>query len=413
MSAPARAPRAFYVLVPLLAVLLSLAAAELGLRLLWPTPRASEYNLAFEPDPWTGYRMRASASGWFVRGVEGRTNAHGQRDDETPLAKPAGRHRILLLGDSFSVGVNVAQPDIYPQLLERALRERCGPAVEVVNTAVAGWDPFQYARYYEHTGERFEPDQVVVGFFVGNDAYSTSLEPGRQLTAVMGRRVHPPASTREARLLAARIWLYGHSHLARRWWNRELRVLAPEDFAREPEPRDGGRFTSGYLGLQASRMGNHRKRNALQTELATRNVDEIARIHARTRAAGIPLLVVLIPDENQVNAGLRDAIFADPRLIEQIFPRRADVPRDPRAPFDLAMPQRLLAELFAARGIATLDLLPDFLAAEARLYMNDSHWNEAGHRLVAARLLEPLAAGVPGCARTAPRGPEASAGPRA
>ena len=101
--------------------------------------------------------------------------------------------------------------------------------------------------------------------------------------------------------------------------------------------------------------------------------------------------VVLIPDENQLNAGLRQAIFADPALLPLMYPGGADVPGNPAAPFDFSMPQRLLARLFEARGIPLLDLLPDLRGDARRLYMNDSHWNEAGHARVAALLEEVLA----------------------
>ena len=51
--------------------------------------------------------------------------------------------RILVLGDSFTVGVGVAQDEIYPTVLETLLTARSGRQVDVVNAAVGGWSPFQ------------------------------------------------------------------------------------------------------------------------------------------------------------------------------------------------------------------------------------------------------------------------------
>jgi hypothetical protein len=58
------------------------------------------------------------------------------------------------------------------------------------------------------------------------------------------------------------------------------------------------------------------------------------------------------------------------------------------------MPQALLTRTFAAAGVATLDLLPAFLADPRCLYVNTSHWTPEGHALAAAVLAERLAPAI-------------------
>src|SRR5262245_1153152 len=122
-----KAARAFTLLLPVIAVALTLGAAELALAWLRPVPFAAESNLYFVADPYLGYRLKPSSIGWFeAAGVKGTVNRHGERDDEFPAEKPEGELRILVLGDSFTMGANVAQDATYPQVLEKLLAGEAG-----------------------------------------------------------------------------------------------------------------------------------------------------------------------------------------------------------------------------------------------------------------------------------------------
>ena len=146
---PTRPPTWWYVVVPLLSALLTVALIEAGLAIFHPIPFSIESNMYFEPDPFTGYRLKPNATGYFQRQIPARTNAHGHRGRPVAEEKPEGTFRILVLGDSFTAGANVAEESAYPQVLERRLNEVAARPVEVVNTGVGGWEPFQYAEYYD------------------------------------------------------------------------------------------------------------------------------------------------------------------------------------------------------------------------------------------------------------------------
>ena len=163
----------FKFLVPLLTCVVTLGFLELALSVFYPIPFSAESNMYFEPDPYTGYKLKPGSVGYYQHGILAITNSHGHRDNETPLKKPAGIFRVLVLGDSFTVGANVQQHEAYPQVLEGKLRQIYGQRIQVVNSGVGGWEPFQYAQYFEHYGRLFEPDLVIVGFFVGNDTFNS------------------------------------------------------------------------------------------------------------------------------------------------------------------------------------------------------------------------------------------------
>ncbi len=360
-------PRSFFIAVPLAASVLVLLAIELGLRVFHPIPYAPEHNMVFDADPDTGYRLRPGGSATFGNGARGVANNAGLRNREVG-PKPAGTYRILVLGDSFTEGASVAEEEAYPQVLEKILRRRIARAVEVVNTGVGGWDPFQYAQYFEHHGLAFEPDLVLVGFFVGNDTYSEYLTVETLPTAIGGRRVSRAAARRRSIRLA--VFLQEHFHLA-----RALRGRAPRFEAR----RSCEDFSPWFLETQAARLANHRVRTAAKDARARPNVDQILRIRGLAAARGVPVVVALLPDENQINAALRARLLAE---------------RDPAA-YDFEMPQSMLAEMFAGRDIHLVDLLPVFRRDPRCLYMNDTHWNPDGQALAAEALASALLPLIP------------------
>ncbi|MEM7582930.1 MAG: SGNH/GDSL hydrolase family protein [Acidobacteriota bacterium] len=375
MSSSKAFPRIFYVLVPALACGSVLLVLELFLAVLLPVPFASERNMYFSPDPHTGFRLAPNSSGRF-RGFVARVNSHGHRDAEVTLEKPAGTYRIMVLGDSFTMGANVRREEIYTEVLERQLNQRFEISFEVINTGVGGWSPFQYAQYFEHYGQPFDPDMILVGFFVGNDTYNNSRKPQDLHTAVAGRRVRrgsrdtPPFSTR------AKIFAYDHSSLVRFFFNRRLFVIDDQRLRSRPEAgRDSGPFTEAYLKVQKRRLDRNHRRSPGKALRIDNAIEQLGRIKDFAASAAIPLTIVLIPDENQINA----ALFAE------LVPGA-----DARASYDLSMPQKVLLPEMERAGLDLLDLLPDFLGHPRRLYMNDTHWTPAGHRLAAERILETL-----------------------
>ena len=359
----AKRPKVFHAMVSVLSVVLALLTLEVLVRLFYPVSFAMEYNMYFIPDPYTGFRPQPHGIGYFQHRIQANANSHGHRDDEVTLPKQAGTYRILVLGDSFTVGASVAQDEAYPQVLEELLNQQVSRPVEVANAGVGAWDPFQYAQYYEYYGQQFEPDLILIGFFVGNDTYAQIATVDELTTAIMGRRV-----TREAasgRFIKLKLFLYEHSHLAR------LAIKGPSvplDFARDTCED----FTDLYLQIQRSRLPNHLVLGTDQYFGAQNSLDQIKRIKELAGRESIPVVVALLPDEIQINTHLQDILLED---------------EDPSA-YNFEMPQVMLLQLFAENGLPTIDLLPHFREDPRCLYINDTHWTPAGHRLAASVILE-------------------------
>lgn len=353
--------KSFYIILPLVSGLIALLLVEIGLAIFYPIPFSLEINLYYEPDPITGFRHRPLSTGQYMNGIEASANSRGHRDDEVVVPKPSGTKRVLLLGDSFAVGANVEQSEAFPQVLEVLLNETSGETVEVVNSGVGGWSAFQYAQYYEYYGDEFSPDLIVVGFFVGNDTYVDRFALEDTLTAVMGRRMSRENS--DGWWTKTRVLMYENSHVARAL----MQSAGDASFERI----NCGDFNDYFLAVQGGRLFNHTKSPPPEgLELIAGNVDQLERIKNRAATKGIPVLTVILPDENQVNPQLQAALIKDPSV---------DL-------YDFDMPQAILHGLLDTRGVTWLDLLDSVKADSRCLYMNDTHYTPAGHRFVAERI---------------------------
>jgi hypothetical protein len=97
-----------------------------------------------------------------------RINAQGLRDSDHAYAKPTGTQRIMLLGDSYTWGFDVAGDEIFTEVLEQNLA-RAGRNVEVINTGVSGWGTDQEYLFFLDEGLKYDPNLVVLAFYVLND----------------------------------------------------------------------------------------------------------------------------------------------------------------------------------------------------------------------------------------------------
>ena len=98
--------------------------------------------------------------------VELRYNSLQFRDREPGPRRP-GVRRVVVLGDSFTEGQGVKEPDVYPRVLERALNGAGAGRWEVLNFGHRGAD---FPALYD-TFERLlelEPDVVVYGMMLND-----------------------------------------------------------------------------------------------------------------------------------------------------------------------------------------------------------------------------------------------------
>jgi lysophospholipase L1-like esterase len=178
---PARSspPLGFKVALALIALLVAFLICELGARAVFPRPPDDlrEPQIVYLFDPEIGYVLAPSQQGWSNDGFM-TVNSLGFRGPEVALPKPPGRFRVVLLGDSVTVGLGVADQETFAAQLAPELKRRlAGRDVDVVNLAVSGYNTAQEVALLKRNLERLEPDLVLVGFYV-NDVQGSLDTPG-------------------------------------------------------------------------------------------------------------------------------------------------------------------------------------------------------------------------------------------
>ena len=284
-------------------------------------------------------------------------NSRGFNDVEHAVERPASvSYRIVALGDSFAVGV-VPQRDNFLTRLEPLLSTRA--PVEVINMGVSGTNPVDYLSVLAGEGLSFRPDLVLVNVFVGND-----LETRRP-------RWHERSYLAT---LARALWRLGRSPAI---------VSLPAGEESVYDDNAPGMEANTFMEVQVDRSWIYERDSPRVHEAVARAAGFIGQMRDLAEDAGAELLVALLPDDTQVDAGLRARVTAARELLP--------------AQFDWEQPSRLLARALADDGIDVLDLLPALseAASRQRVYKPaDTHWNLAGNRVAAETIAGALAARV-------------------
>lgn len=118
-------------------------------------------------DPQIGHEHAPNRQA-LLMGVDFRTNSRGLRDREFSYERTPGVPRVVMLGDSLTVGWGTVSEQIFSKRIEKMFAAR-GQTVEVVNTGVGNYNTVQEVQYFLAEGFKYRPDVVVLNFFV-NDA---------------------------------------------------------------------------------------------------------------------------------------------------------------------------------------------------------------------------------------------------
>ena len=108
-------------------------------------------------------------------GVDVATNSLGFREKEYPAEKPPGVRRIVVLGDSFTLGVGVEFADIFTKRLERQLNQS-GGRYEVINFAVSGYNTVLELATFREVAAAFRPDLVIVAYVLNDVEQQEAFE---------------------------------------------------------------------------------------------------------------------------------------------------------------------------------------------------------------------------------------------
>ena len=349
-----------------------------------PTPfHTSEPNL--------GWRLKPGASGeWKGEGASFvRVNSEGLRDREHAKPKPPNTLRVAVLGDSFTEAIQVPIEQTFWSKLERKLGN-CAPVkgrknVEVMNFGVQGYGTAQALIMLRKKVWDYNPDIVVLAFFIGNDVINNSpkLEydryrpffvynaSGKLVPDMSFRKLAPPDRNQNAVSFVDRLpgWLVNNSRILqvvkkadldrkKRQLSKDFTALSAKNF-KEPEDavwQDAWRVTEGLILM-------------MRNEVVQKNAD---------------FLVVTVGDPVQVD---RDSAkrkkFMQENKIQNLF-----------------YPDRRIEKFGVTNGFRVLGLAEQFQSYTERFQVCahgfdnsvpcGGHWNELGHRLASIKINQNL-----------------------
>ncbi|QNT70654.1 acyltransferase family protein [Defluviicoccus vanus] len=222
--------------------------------------------------------------------------------------------RVLTTGDAFTSAEGVDTQQAWPRLLEadlaRAGRYR---SAEVMNFAITGYGPHQYAAVLEAFVPRYKPDVIVLEMFV-NDLEDVAIT-NQKFQQQIGFG-HPRSDSVFATLALGNLYALA---------GQQLRRTLNERLLHRPAPQDA--FLAMLPEFAADNDDAARETDAATVAAVARSLGEIKAVAS---AANSRLIVLLAPAGIQV---------CTPEQLPY-YPRQLDL-TDPRR-FDLDRPQRLL-----------------------------------------------------------------------
>ncbi len=304
------------------------------------------------------------------------------------------RADIVTIGDSQTYGISAPAHSSWPAQLARLTGR------QVYNMALGGYGPVQYHELLRTRALGLQPHVIVVGLYYGNDVWDTyATVYGLRHWAASRRRGVPTVNDstgvptpRHVLLAPVRDWLARHSVLYRLTTFTVLGGFARNLEFTQRVPRDGVvAFKNPVHGARTGltpemRLGALDLRDPRVREGLRISLDQLDLMAAECRAAGVHLVVALIPTKERVHA---------PWLSQ-----RADSPEYPA--FQLLFEQehevdRQVRERLEKLGVRYVDLeapLRQAAATDAIYPENDDgHPNSKGYAVIAhavARALHSL-----------------------
>ncbi len=381
------------VVVWLFGIALLLVGGEIVMR--WVRPDlVPSHQLENIPDPFIGWRFRSCQEvvGKTEHGERRHTcvNALGFPDTDHDLEKSPHTTRIVFLGDSFTAATHVDMDDSFVAVT-RCTLQTSEPTrrFETLNFGQSGFGTANEYLTWKYYAASFQPDSVVLAFFLGNDVANNLLDyPTESFCSpkfeVMNGQVRSTpfhiGLSAEAKQRQNRNWFYRAFlapsllyqqyrlfardirnmfflkrsrkvrayDLKKHFWKRSYAPIDWQVYLHDPSPE----FETAWQVTEA---------------LLVKLRDEVHAAHASFYVALLPGMEAIDPN------GFRASFNRYPG-IEQYH-------------FDLDWPRQRLLSFLARQKIPTIDLVPVFQAELKKtsvfdLYFKfDRHFSVYGHRL--------------------------------
>jgi len=344
-------------------VLVQFGLIEAGFRLRGGSEAAPEFQRLFTPDPVLGYRLKPGATARFTTAeFDSRItiNQAGVRDREIEPKAP-GERRLVVLGDSLVMSVQVPLEETFVARLEQRLNASAVPPAtyRVINAGVQGYGPVEEYLFHRDVTSALQPDVVILGLYPGNDAVEAAatafrlreggtprqaddgLSAGQRFTQWRRRMIRKSVVLQIARMRVT-------TALDRFGWRPEIDPPLRTYLADAPPEIE--------KGIAVAR-------------------DAVARLATLTASQGARLVVVLLPARFQVDdddyGRLKEIVGRSGKTLER----------------DLATER--FAKALRGLGVPVLDVLPPLREAArvSDVYMQSTaHFTPFGHDALATIL---------------------------
>ncbi len=329
-----------------------------------------------------GWKLKPGVSGeWKGEGESFvQVNSDGLRDREHTKAKPPNTLRIAVLGDSFTEAIHVPVEQTFWSKLERKLGNceaiKGRKKVEVINFGVQGYGTAQELIMLRKKVWDYNPDIVVLAFFIGNDVINNSPQ-------LEYDRYRP-------------FFVYDASgKLVQDMSFRDLAPIDRNERAVSFVDRLPSLIVNNSRILQViKKVDVDQKKRQLSADfsaLSTKNFippQDAAWQDAWRVTEG--LIVEIRNEVVQKNADFLLVTIGDPMQVERNAQMRKNFMRKNKIQ-DLFYPDRRLEKLGAREGFPVLNLTEQFQGYTEKFqvcahgFENSvpcrGHWNELGHRL--------------------------------
>ena len=377
-SGEQRLPRRDWIVLPLTGLLtvgLLAGSAEWTARRMFWMSQTSVYNCIAMDDPSTGFRgipnCVCGGKDAETQWTDYRFNDCGLRADRPCGPKPEGSYRVVLLGSSFTLGEFVQREKTFAALLPAELEQRTGRRIDVYNEAIMQQSPASVAlRFPEFVAAK--PDMIlwmltpwdiqqaaVTLPHFGQPVKRTFMGTTRQ--RVLGALKKKPLDA------AAELQKIVHDLLM----TSHTRLMAQHFFYESQSE-----YVKAYLAGDEEQTGFLRSEPGAAWQDYLRQFESYdLEIERRARAAGVPLVAVLLPYRSQAAM-----------VAMGTWPNGSD-------PYKL---DNELRSIVTGHGGIYLDILPDYRGVpnpERGYFPVDSHPNEAGHAVIARLLARELTGG--------------------
>lgn len=246
---------------------------------------------------------------------------------------------MLLMGDSFGWGFGVEQDEIFIEQIEAR-----NEGWEIINASVSGYGTDQEYLYYVERGHRYQPDVVMLLFHAGNDftnsASATQYWHNKPLFLLRGEELELSSVPVPGISLPQRLASYisANTYFLRMASSLVMKWRAA--FTSAPSVLETGAPASGVSG----KISQESDGVSRPLEAEERIVRLMLALNRAVREDGGRLVVIGTPTRNEV--------FHDARFLDS--------------------------------GIHFFSLSNIFRDVEERVvFEHDSHWNAAGHSILA------------------------------